>query len=59
MERRSSYKIKLESFKILRLLFSRLEISMILLELKIEYQKWNLELFMLYFKWNLFFELPR
>ena len=45
MERRSSYKIKLESFKLPRSVFSRLEISMV-------------ELFVVSFKWNLFFELP-
>ena len=47
MERRSSYKIKLESFKLARLVFSRLEKFTVLMEF-----------FMVSFKWNLFFELP-
>ena len=46
-ERQSSFKIKLQSFKLPRSVFSILEISMILIEL-----------FVVSFKWNLFFELP-
>ena len=47
MERRSSYKIKLESFKLPRSVFSRLEIFMVLMEF-----------FVVSFKWNLLIELP-
>ena len=46
MEKRSSYKIKLESFKLPRSLFSRLEIFMVLMELLV-----------VSFKWKFFFEL--
>ena len=47
MERRSSYKIKLESFKLPRSVFSRLKISMILKEflvvffLQVAVVSWN------------------
>ena len=46
MEKQSPYKIKLESFKLPRSLFSRLEIFMVLMELLV-----------VSFKWKFFFEL--
>ena len=46
MERQSFYKIKLDSFKLPRAVFSRLQISMVLMEF-----------FVISFKWNLFFEM--
>ena len=47
MKRQSFYKINLESFKLPRSVFSKLEISMVLMDF-----------FVVSFKWNLIFELP-
>ena len=48
MERRSSHKTKLGSVKLLRSVFRRLKISMILMEFLLEPFKWNLFLELLW-----------